>query len=52
MSGMIGKLGRKDGDIKKMLHMTKNGKKTGLRLSKRMVMDGGGHKEHIDASYH
>ena len=39
---MIGRNGKTDGNIKGMLRMMKNGKRTGLNVLEKTVMDGGG----------
>ena len=38
---MIGRNGKTDGSIKGMLRMMKNGKRTGLNVLEKTVMDGG-----------
>ena len=38
---MIGRIGKKVGNIKKMLRMTLNGKRTDVSFSEKMVTDGG-----------
>ena len=49
---MTGKLGQKDGDIKKMRHMTKNGKKIDVNFLKKLEMDGGILKVYTDVLIH
>ena len=39
---MIGRNGKTDGSIKRMLHMMRNGKKIEKNVLEKTVMDGGG----------